>query len=159
MDPTEHRLRPESWWLRRLVESAARGRATRRHSVEAVSDRTGRDRGRVQRLPDRTVAKPSGGLCCLSAARADRRASGASYRGDQPGSSWSLGSGGAAWTQSTLRLGGGPGDHRGDGRRWLFSVLLTAIPRLCFTRASLGFGPIHPPGGVNTLRSPVAPTR
>src|SRR5712671_575799 len=42
MDPTEHRLRPESWRLRRLVESAARGRAARRHSVEAVSDRTGR---------------------------------------------------------------------------------------------------------------------
>ena len=41
-DPTEHRLRPESWRLRRLVESAARGRAARRHSVEAVSDRTGR---------------------------------------------------------------------------------------------------------------------
>src|SRR5467141_1018243 len=128
MEPTKHRLRPERWWWRRPVEPTARGRAARRELVEAASGRTGRDYGLGQCFRDHTLAKPSGGLCCLGAARADRRVPWVGYRSDQPWLSRPLGSCRTDWTQSTLRLGRSPDNPRGDGRDRLFSVLSSNIP-------------------------------
>src|SRR5207245_6643738 len=49
----------------RLVEPTARRRAARRQPVQAISGRTRRNHRRGQRARHRTLAKPSGGLCCL----------------------------------------------------------------------------------------------
>jgi len=72
MDSTEHRPRPECQQSRRLVEPTAQRRAARRQPVEAISGRTRRNHRRGQRARHRTLAKPSGGLCCLGAARDHR---------------------------------------------------------------------------------------
>src|SRR5258708_16244221 len=92
--------------------------------VEAASGRTGRDYGLGQRFRDRTLAKPSGGLCCLGAARADRRGPSAGYRSDQPWLSPPLRSCRTAWTESTARLGRGPDDPPGGGVEPAFCALL-----------------------------------
>src|SRR5258707_8937803 len=101
--------------------------------------RTGRGYGLGQRFRDRTLAKPSGGLCCLGAARADRRVPWAGYRSDQPWLSRPLRSCRTALTQSKLRLRRSPGDHRGDGRDRLFSFFSSNISPLRFPRASVAF--------------------
>jgi hypothetical protein len=86
-----------------LVEPTPRRRAARRQPVEATSGRTRRNHRRGQRAHHRTLAEPSGCLCCLGAARDHRRVSWAGNRCDQPRLGRSLSSCRTAWTQSTLR--------------------------------------------------------
>src|SRR5258707_7316153 len=110
MDPAGHRFRADRRRSRGLVEPGARGRTARRQPVEEASGRTGRDCGCGERVPDRTLAKPPGGLCYPGTTRVDRRVPWAGYRGDQLGPSRSFRSRRTAWTQSTLRLGRSPDD-------------------------------------------------
>jgi hypothetical protein len=128
MDSTEHRPRPECQQSRRLVEPTARRRAARRQPVEAISGGTGRNHRRGQRARHRTLAKPSGGLCCLGAARHHRRVSWAGNRGDQPRLGRSLSSCRTTWTQSTLRRDRSRDDRRTHGRYRLFSVACSSSP-------------------------------
>src|SRR4029077_18810711 len=62
-------------------------------------------------------------------------------------------------TQSTLRLGRRPDDHRGYGRDRVFSVLSSYIPCLCCARASFACGSIPHPPDRNPLRPRLRATR
>ena len=148
MDSREHRVRPQCWWFRRLAEPNSRGRAARRHPVETISGRIGRDRSRNERAGDRILAKAYGRVRGIGAARLDRRRAWAGNRRDQSGAGWPRGACRTAGAQSALRLRRGPDDYRAHGRHRLFPDLSSDIPRLgC------------PPGSVAYRFNPDPPDR